>query len=319
MVYQYSTIDNSDGATKIKEAYLRQLSVTEKKANASRLYRLLKNPVKYIIAILFRKIIYPWSKKILLRPADVFFGMKMQIALPSSTDIYLTGGKSDDSEIRLAKFLIRNLNKGDHFLDIGAHFGYFTLLTSKLVGMEGKIIGYEPARNNFTILHVNCQSSANIWIHNEAISDYIGLLTFYEFPILYSEYNSADIHQFKSASWFRDVQAERIEVPATTIDAVTSNDRFVPKIIKIDVEGSEFKVVQGGISYISNKSPLVAMEYLSSNRQNNAHQNAVQFLKEKNYSSHIIMKDGDLKLIDNLDMYFEQNGIESDNIIFVKK
>lgn len=75
----------------------------------------------------------------------------MNIALPASTDIYLTGGKSHDSEIRLAKFLIKNLNQGDNFVDIGAHYGYFTLLGAHLVGKGGRVF-FEPGKSTYSLL-----------------------------------------------------------------------------------------------------------------------------------------------------------------------
>jgi len=114
----------------------------EQIASASKMGRLLKNPLKYIHAILFRELVYKNTKREKHVMAPTFFGVDMHLLLPSSTDIYLTGGKSHDSETRLAKFLIHELQTGDTFVDVGAHYGYFSLLAAKLVGDTGTVYSF---------------------------------------------------------------------------------------------------------------------------------------------------------------------------------
>src|SRR5690606_14202120 len=152
---------------------------------------------------------------------------------------YLTGGKSHSSEIRLAKYLILHLERGDHFLDIGAHFGYFTLLASEIVGTNGKVYAFEPSKKNMRLLRMNSNNRSNIKIFGEAVSDVRGGVQFYEFPNLYSEYNSMNIEQFETESWFSAYQPVKLDIPSTTIDIIIKEGAIVPKIIKVDVEGSE--------------------------------------------------------------------------------
>ena len=52
---------------------------------------------------------------------QLFTGQSFSVNLPSGLDLYLVGGKSHDSEIRLAHYLITTLSSKDYFLDIGAH------------------------------------------------------------------------------------------------------------------------------------------------------------------------------------------------------
>ena len=37
-----------------------------------------------------------------------------------------------------------HLKPGMTFIDVGANIGYFTVLASRLVGPEGRVIGFEP-------------------------------------------------------------------------------------------------------------------------------------------------------------------------------
>jgi FkbM family methyltransferase len=302
----------------MRNKLINQIGSVEKIANYSKVGRFLNNPIKYIHAIFHRKFIYSNSKKEKIIGTDLFWGSKMQIALPASTDIYLTGGKSHSSEIRLAKFIILNMTEGSHFLDIGAHYGYFTLLASHLAGNSGKIMSFEPAENSHKLLSINTKNLQNTSVFKLAVSKSIGTLIFYEFPNLHSEYNSSDVSQFENESWFTNSKPIKVEVQATTIDAITGDKPFFAQLIKIDVEGGEFDVIEGGINYLKNHSPKIIMEYLEPNRKNESHKKALDLLLSIGYTSNLITKDGETIPIDDIDGYLIREGLESDNIVFIK-
>nr|MBS0037520.1 FkbM family methyltransferase [Saprospiraceae bacterium] len=137
-----------------KAELLQGLKRVEKIAIASRWDRFWKNPKKYADAVLYRKLFYPkWGTRKV--KSETFFGKKINLLLPSGTDIFLTGGKSHPSEIRLARFLIQKLNPGNVFLDVGAHYGYFSLLGSVLVGETGKVFSFEASESTFAMLELN--------------------------------------------------------------------------------------------------------------------------------------------------------------------
>jgi FkbM family methyltransferase len=302
----------------MRNKLINQIGSVEKIANYSKIGRFLNNPIKYIHAIFHRKFIYSNSKKEKIIATDLFWGSKMQIALPASTDIYLTGGKSHSSEIRLAKFIILNMTEGSHFLDIGAHYGYFTLLASHLVGNSGKIMSFEPAENSHKLLSINTKNLKNTSVFKLAVSKSEGTLVFYEFPNLHSEYNSSDVSQFENEAWFTNSKPIKVEVQATTIDAITGDKPFYPQLIKIDVEGGEYDVIKGGINYLKNYAPKIIMEYLEPNRKNESHKKALDLLLSIGYTSNLITKDGETTPIDDIDGYLIRGGLESDNIVFIK-
>jgi len=302
----------------IKEDLYHQINKVETVANLSKLGRLMKNPFKYIYAIAFRKLIYPAKKQESVVSTDLFYKRKMKIALPAATDIYLTGGKSHDSEIRLAKFLILNLNDSDHFLDVGAHFGYFTLLGSEIVGVKGKVFSYEPASKSFNILKANVSFIENISIFNKAVSSSNNKVRFFEFPTPYSEFNSSEITQFEKEEWFKGSQPVKTEVEATTIDQIINEFDFKPHIIKIDVEGSEYEVIKGGEEFFKTGFPSIVIEYLEQSRHNKTHRKAAEFLRSIGYTSNLIKKDGTLERVDKIEDHLSTNGLESDNIVFTK-
>lgn len=289
-------------------------------ARATAWKRLIHAPIRYLTGQFFNKIIYPLTKAQKLVKARSFFGDEMVVALPAGSDIYFTGGKSHPSEINLAYFLLKQVKPGSEFADIGAHFGYFTLLATKLVGPNGRVHSFEPGANTFKILQINTSKRPNTQVSNSALSDQNGQLQFYEFPAYYSEYNTIDISQFDGKDWIKKYKPERIIVEAVAIDDLVSTISFNPDIIKMDVEGAENKVIKGGMQYFEHNAPIIIMEYLSASRGNDAHKKAVELLLSLGYHVNILKEKGELEVVskESLDAYLECRGIDSDNIVLMK-
>jgi precorrin-6B methylase 2 len=131
-------------------------------AKGSKISRLLHNPYHYVKGMFFDKVIYNLSKKGKIVNCQTIFGYPMQLLLPAGMDIYLLGGKGHDSEIRLAKLINNVVNKGDVFIDIGAHFVYFSLMSSKILGEKGKVISIEASKAISSILEKNVSAHQNI-------------------------------------------------------------------------------------------------------------------------------------------------------------
>lgn len=287
-------------------------------AEASKFGRFIMRPMRYLEAILYRELIYSRNKKEKEVIAETFFGVPMHIFLPSSTDIYLTGGKSHDSEIRLARFLMSQLHSGYIFLDIGAHYGYFSLLAAQLVGDAGQVYSFEASPKTFRLLEQNTADYAQMHSYNLAVSDTSGDMVFYEFPNLYSEYNSMEIEQYMEEPWYKASPPEEIHVESIVMDDFLEERNLVPNLIKIDVEGAEYHVIKGMQRTLEAHAPVVVMEYLSDDRSNVGHKKAEQFLQSIGYRSFFIQPDGSLETIRSISDYLESKGLESDNIVFTR-
>jgi FkbM family methyltransferase len=150
-------------------------------------------------------------------------------------DLFLSGGKTHDSEIRLCRYLIQQLEAGDCFCDVGAHVGYFSLLAKQLIGASGKVIAVEASPVTYELLEINCRNK-HIETHQMALSEHTGQLDFYVFPALYAEYNSVDIAQYKGKDWFEANPPTLHHIPCSTLNHLLQhiNERC---FVKIDVEG----------------------------------------------------------------------------------
>jgi FkbM family methyltransferase len=304
----------------MKKDLLQKLEQVEVLSNASKFGRLYNNPIKYAYAIMLKNALYPIFHKEIQVTCNLFTGKKIKVILPASTDIYLTGGKSHNSEIRLAKFLINNLNSNGIFWDIGAHYGYFSILSSQLVGVGGKVLSIEASPKTFNILEENAKKYENIFVFNNALSDKDEKISFFELPNLYSEYNTTDIKQFAKEKWFSKIKATKVDVDATTLDSLVTKHNEIPDVIKIDVEGGESAVINGGINLLKNESKklLMVMEYLAPKRSNQSHKKASDTLMQFGFKPYLIQDDGSLKLTENIEAHLSKYNLESDNIVFKK-
>jgi FkbM family methyltransferase len=294
----------------------KKLDGIEKLARGSILKRFLKNPFRYVFAIGYWRFIYPIKKIGKFRKAETFFGKEMQVVLPSATEIYLFGAKTHDSEIRLARFLMDQLMAGDTFFDVGAHFGYFTLLASQMVGEKGKVFSFEASHATFGVLQKNTASVKNIIIENKAAADVNKELIFHEYPVLLSEYNSLVAPAKNEFNVLKNNTPKEIKITGVKLGDYLSEKNTCPKIIKIDVEGAELQVLTGLADYLKNNSPILVMEYLMENNQNRVHEQAVAFLEEMGFEKYIIDENGKMVKCKNIKAAMADRKLDSDNIVF---
>ena len=249
--------------------------------------------------------------------AKTFFGPEMLVVLPSATEIFLFGAKTHDSEIRLARFLMTNLEAGDVFCDIGAHFGYFTLLASSLVGQTGEVLALEASHSTFGILKKNTAGAGNVEIFHQAASDKNNVLVFNEFPPLFSEYNSLVLPDTNNA-WLKNNPPKKNEVQGIRMDDFFQRAGVRPKLVKIDVEGAEPQVLRGMEAFLKNGTPVLVMEYILGAGQNEAHRNAVAFAKMLGYQLFRINPLGKLEQCPDIEAAMRSASLDSDNIVLKK-
>jgi FkbM family methyltransferase len=303
----------------------KKLGQVEHLANASKMQRLLHNPWRYTWSQFFRTVIFPFTQKGVIRKAQTFTGHPLSILLPSGLDIFLTGGKTHDSEIRLARFIIYHYKAvsqqptaiSSTFIDIGAHVGYYSLIASVLLEKKGQILTFEAAKGTFDVLKENLKPFSNINTFHNAVTDVETDLTFFEFPFSHSEYNTLHNAQFENEAWYKKFKPEKIIVKGITLDSIVKKFDLKNPLIKIDTEGAEAQVIKGGLNTFKTQNPVIIMEFLTKN--NEGHKEAYNILTSLNYQPYTINQSGLLIELIDIDSYFKLNGLDSDNFVFVKK
>jgi FkbM family methyltransferase len=297
--------------------FLQSLEDLERLATGSKLSRLLHHPFKYLLAQFYSKLLPQRLDSGLKVTARTFWGEPFQVHLPAGTDIYLTGGKSHDSELRLVRYLAAVLKPGGVVLDIGSHFGYFALLALRCVGDQGRVLALEPSQKTFEVLQANLGGFANATLLNLLAGAEDGQKTFCEFGGRHSEYSTVYPDQFTGQRWYKTSKRHSYSVPCRSVDSLVAGHGLTPSFIKIDTEGFELEVLQGAQRTLrQHRDTTVAMEYLCPGRGNQGHVKAVRLMQSLGYAPYVITRLGTLRECRDLDQHLRAYHLECDNIVF---
>jgi FkbM family methyltransferase len=167
---------------------------------------------------------------------------------------------------------------GDTVVDVGAHAGHYTLISSKRVGANGKIVAIEADPSNFEILNRNIKLNklTNIIPLNYAAYSKQTKIKLY-LPVEesgFSIYNTIMVNRAKPEEKF-------IEVNANTLDyLLQQNGIRDANWIKIDVEGAEFEVLKGATDVLSKSKDIALL--IEVHGQDN-YRPVVEFLNRYNF------------------------------------
>ena len=141
----------------------------------------------------------------------------------------------------------------DLIVEIGSHVGFFTIFFASIV-KNGKVLAFEPERNNFNSLtqNVNLNSFNNVELHNCAIGQEISKKYF-----VVNNDNDGGHKVFKSHSslhYMVNYTILKKKIDVYPLSKFSKNiDRKI-KILKIDTEGNEEGVIKGCKPILSSKT-----------------------------------------------------------------
>jgi len=129
------------------------------------------------------------------------------------------------------------LRPGDTFIDVGADFGWYTVIGAKAVGPTGRVIAFEPVPRNLEFLRRNVAANgcANAKIEPIALSNKSGKVT------MHLNRTNLGNHSMLEA---RD-RPDSIDVQAMTLDEYLKDYSGKIALIKIDTEGAEGYILEG--------------------------------------------------------------------------
>ena len=148
------------------------------------------------------------------------------------------------------------LSEGATFADVGANFGTFSLLASRLVGPSGNVIAIEPQERLAAMIEESLVLSGvgNCEVERVACGRAAG-----ENKLFVPADDSGRAGFFEHFSGRPGHSMQQVRVK--TLDALLSEHRVSDKLmIKIDVEGSEIDVLDGGEATITAMHPSILVE-----------------------------------------------------------
>jgi FkbM family methyltransferase len=151
------------------------------------------------------------------------------------------------------------LKPGATFFDVGAHFGYFTMLAARVVGETGQVHCFEPSPTNFGILRTNTAGKANIIASNVAVFSKPTELRFNDYGLEHSAYSSVYSARIGPGSG-DELTPKVFSVQAISLDTYIKQTGSKPDFIKIDAESSELEILNGLTETISICHPIISLE-----------------------------------------------------------
>jgi FkbM family methyltransferase len=166
---------------------------------------------------------------------------------------------SRESELRGLSQLV---GRGDVCLDIGAAYGMYTFPLARLVRHTGRVHSFEPLRLPYQILESARQAAGarHVITTNAALGPANGRQRLC-LPYRFGLPNHGWAHLQVGLKRAGDSGGKTLEVPVYTIDHVCETRR-IPWVdfMKVDVEGFESAVLEGGRRTIERHRPNLLLE-----------------------------------------------------------
>lgn len=168
-----------------------------------------------------------------------FYYYKNDLYIGRSIELY---GEYGQPEIDL---LLALITERSIVFDIGANIGYYT---NAFASKAKHVIAFEPNPQHWQLLAKNIEGLSNVYAMNAAIGDKTGRMKCSNFdPEVLGNFGNIKVGE-----------EGEVEVPVISLDDF--KDFPDPDLVKIDVEGMEYKVLMGMRSMIERRRPALYYE-----------------------------------------------------------
>jgi FkbM family methyltransferase len=156
----------------------------------------------------------------------------------------------------------RRLRAGDVVYDVGANVGFLSLVAATLVGPAGRVVAWEPVPSSAEAARRNAAVNGLDWIsvREGAVGAQPGLRTLLEVDEE-SWSHLADRGRHPRTRAERSVRVEALD------GLVASGELPPPRLVKIDVEGSEVAVLPGMRRILEEHRPDLVIELHGTNAE----------------------------------------------------
>lgn len=197
-------------------------------------------------------------------------------------------------------------------IDIGANQGEYTMWMSKMAGKGGKVVSYEPLTKMYALLQENIRINK---IAAENVTPVqIGLGNEECVVPIYWNKDGVDTINEGTPSIFKDgeqdTMVEQIQIKESG-KAIRELIKGKIDFIKIDVEGSEMRVLQGMTDLLEKYMPIMLIELnrRALNLAETSPEAVAKFLSDMGYKLYVIKQRGVLEsmLTDDAKSFIDEN------------
>jgi FkbM family methyltransferase len=152
--------------------------------------------------------------------------------------------------------LADGIRPGDTVIDVGAHYGQYSILMAAFAGQSGTVISFEPDPYARKVLKQNIELNPALKrpiIEETALSDKVGE------AVLYTKGGNSQSSLVRSAVEFARAESlETIRVDTIPIDVYLERNRVpVPSWVKIDAEGAEIRILRGAPNLLASPTRVL--------------------------------------------------------------
>ncbi len=221
-----------------------------------------------------------YANTVIETEARTFWGKVMHVVLPEQVSTSIARYRFYEES--LTKIFLASLKPGMVVYDVGAHFGYFSLLARHLVGTKGHVHAFEPTPSTFQILTKNLSNYSNVTLNNCGAWSKADELVLKDFGLKFAAYNSLSDPRISLATQNLQGIVEH-KIPTVALDDYAKGAAARPDFIKIDAENAEYQILQGMTAILSHDRPLLSLEMGDSADNPQHSQTLVQYLIQRDY------------------------------------
>lgn len=187
-------------------------------------------------------------------------------------------------ETWLSQFTARFVRPGWTVADVGANYGYYTLLLADLVGPSGRVVAVEPNPEAAALLRRSVLLNGfGAWTRIEEVAAGAAAGGTATLLVPRTMTGGAAISDVAAVD-LPDLVSH--DVPLTTLDALLAEDKRID-FLKIDVEASEERIIAGMEAIFSRGRPPMVLEF-----------NPARYADARAFLSHLTGLYGSLREVD---------------------
>jgi FkbM family methyltransferase len=204
-------------------------------------------------------------------------------------------------EMYITEYIAANVKKNMTVLDVGANYGYYSLLMAQLVGPEkGKVISFEanPHLSNLFNDSVNINGfRSRVLVNNIALSDEINDSSAFYVP--HNAPMNGHLISSREKIYNGNIPEGSINVKTTTLDNVIEPGTKID-FAKVDIEGAEYQFWLGS-TRVRKENPQMKLllEFNAGRYQNPG--DFIDIILSEGYSLCRLQKDSNLLSIEKAD------------------
>lgn len=175
---------------------------------------------------------------------------------------------------------------GDTVLDCGANLGLFSTMMARRVGPQGRVHAFEPSpgssRDLARVLVLNGLFE-QVAVNVAAVSDTCGEAAFCDITAGDVRREASHLDALGRIGFLGELSHQEVRVPTVTLDAYIQREGLAPRLVKIDVEGAEFLVLEGARRSVAAHHPLLVIEIHPDEQGQFDHGKLEAYLKQYGY------------------------------------